>query len=76
VTVTYTARYPILFDALEATHLVEIDIAKFGLLDHLRVEPSFELHHEEQHLIIRTPREKNFSRVQLVQGAANRPDVQ
>ena len=74
--VTNIAGYSVRFNALKPTHFVKIDVTKFGLLDHLAVEPSFELHHQQEHLIIRSPWEENLARVQLVQSAANRPYIQ
>lgn len=67
---THRAGYPISLNADEPTHLVKVHISKLGFLDHLGVEPSPKFHHQEQHMVIGSTREKDLSCVQFVECAA------
>lgn len=62
----YIAQDTILLHTIEASHLVEVNISEFGFLDHLPVESSFELHHEKEHLIVRSAGEQDLAGVQLI----------
>jgi hypothetical protein len=61
--VTDLTRYPVLLDTFESAHVVKINISEFGLFDHFAVEPPFELHHQKQHLVIRSPRKEDLASV-------------
>lgn len=51
---THVPRDTILLNTPESTSVVKVHVTKLGLLDHLRVEPPLELHHQQQHLIVRS----------------------
>ena len=61
----------IFLDTLKGTHLVEVLIAKFSFLDHLGIEAALELHHEQEHVTIRTAGKENLARVKLIKCAAD-----
>lgn len=73
---THCACHPANLDAIERARLVKIEITKLSFLDHLCVEPSFELHHVQEHLIIRAPGKEDLARIQLVKRAPDAPNVQ
>lgn len=74
--VTDITGYPIFFHTLKSTHFVEINVTELRLLDHLAVKSSFELHHQEEHMIVRTTWKQYFACVEFVQSATNGPYIQ
>jgi hypothetical protein len=73
---THAASDFVLFYALEPPHVIEVDVSKFGLFDHLRVESSFKFHHQPQHMIVGPSREKNFASIELIQRTTYGPHIQ
>jgi hypothetical protein len=59
-----------------APFLFEMHRSKLTLLDHLLVEPSLELHHVKQHLVVGPAGEEDLARVELEECAADGPDVE
>ena len=72
---TRRISHTIPFYAIERTHLVEIDVTEFSFLDHFGIKPSFKLHHEQQHLVIRPSRKEDLAGIQFEQSATNRPNI-
>lgn len=60
----------------EASGLIEMHVAEFGLFDHLGIEPTLNFHHVQQHLVVCAPGKEDLARVELVECASNRPDIQ
>jgi hypothetical protein len=74
--VTDITGYPIFLYTLKSTHFVKIDVTKLRLLDHFAVESPFDLHHQEEHMIVRTTWKQYLARVQFIQSAPYGPYIQ
>lgn len=79
--------YPVHHDLLAQTQValdsldkipegVEVFVGESGALEELRVEAAFHLHHEQEHMSVGLPREQDLAGVELVESAADGPDVQ
>lgn len=56
--------------------LVKMNIPKLSLLDHPVVDFPLELHHVQQHLVVGPTGKEDLARVEFVERAADRPDVE
>lgn len=72
---TYRAGHPILINADECAHFIEVHVSKLGLFDHLGIEPASKFHHQQQHMVIGSARKEDLSCIQLVKGATYRPNI-
>lgn len=66
----------VLFHTHKLPHLIEKHVTEFSFLDHFRVEPTLEFHHQEQHMIVGSTWEEDLARVELVKGATDGPYVE
>jgi hypothetical protein len=73
---THPACHPVALDAVKRAHIIEVVPPKLGLLDHLRIEATFQLHHEKYHMVVRSTRKQDLASKKLVERAANGPDIE
>lgn len=52
-----------------------MDVAKLSLFNHAVIDLTAELHHVEQHLVVGPAGEEDLAGIELIERAANRPDV-
>lgn len=73
---TYLAGDTVEVNAREQAIIIEVDIAKLRLLDQFTIEPSLELHHIQEHLVVCSTREQDLARIQFIDRASDGPNIQ
>jgi hypothetical protein len=73
---TYGSSDPIYIYTIEGAHFVKVDITELCLLNHLRIESTFEFHHVQEHLVVCSTREENLASIKLEEGTSDRPHIE
>lgn len=73
---TYSTSNTVHLNTLKSSYIIEIKFTELRLLNHLGVESSLELHHQQKHLVVGASWEENLAGIQFVKRAPNGPNIE